>query len=172
MQAAANAYNRRVNGGNGQGFRGGVFGGPSAMQGFSDGGIVRGGARLIKVAEEGSPEMVIPLSSQRRDRGRQLWEKAGEMLKVPGFAQGGRSDGEDESPLRVYCGGQAPGSPGEIHIEVGGVTVHLTVQAAPGRSVADEVRAQKDEIISEVAGAINEALTGAFANTPRKGGAA
>lgn len=170
VQAAANAYNRRINGG--QGFRGGIFGGTSSMQGFSDGGIVRGGARLIKVAEEGSPEMVIPLSSQRRDRGLKLWEKAGEMLRVPGFAQGGMTN--DESPLRAYRTrtAEVPGSPGETHVSMGGVTVNLTVHASSGRSVADEVRAQKDEIVNTVAGAINEALIGVFENTPRKGGAA
>lgn len=100
---------------NGRGFRGGVFGGSSAMgsfargglidtrsvQRFSDGGIVRGGSRLIQVAEEGSPEMVIPLSSQRRDRGRKLWEKAGEMLKVPGFARGGLVDRFPDSAADV-----------------------------------------------------------------------
>ena len=99
----------------GGGFRGGIFGGSSAMdsfargglvstksaQRFSDGGVVQGGPKLIQVAEEGSPEMVIPLSSQRRDRGRKLWEKAGHMLKVPGFARGGLTDGSpmDERPF-------------------------------------------------------------------------
>jgi len=176
VQAAANAAGatfgaaRAVVGG--RKYRGGIVGGSSALEGFSDGGIVRGGPRLIRVAEEGSPEMVIPLSSQRRDRGLKLWEKAGEMLRVPGFARGGRTDDGGENPLRVYRGGEAPGSAGETHIEVGGVTVHLTVQTGAERSVADEVRAQQGEITEAVVSAINAALAGVFENTPRKGGAA
>ena len=157
----------------GQSFRGGIFGGPSALQSFSDGGIVRGGSRLIQVAEEGTPEMVIPLSSQRRKRGQQLWEQAGHMLRVPGFARGGQTDGQSDSLRNIrYTPAEAAAGSGETRIEVGGVTVHLTVQASSGGSVADEVRAQKDEIVSTVARAINEALAGAFQNTPRKGGAA
>ena len=163
----------------GRGFRGGVFGGSSALEsyarggivGYSDGGMVRGGSRLIQVAEEGSPEMVIPLSSQRRERGRQLWEKAGEMLKVPGFAQGGLIGGSAE-PLRPYDAAGAAVSPGETHIEVGGVTVQITVQATPGGSVADEVASRRDEIVDTVAAALTEALEAGFANTPVRGGLA
>lgn len=167
-------------------FRGGIVGGSSAMssfargglidtasvQRFSDGGMVRGGSRLIQVAEEGSPEMVIPLSSQRRDRGRKLWEKAGEMLKVPGFAQGGLTGGGSIEPLRPYDAATASVSPGETHIEVGGVTVQITVQAAPGGSVTDEVTSRRDEIVDTVAAAIAEALEAGFANTPVRGGLA
>lgn len=170
----------RLDGGRRQRFRGGIVGGPSAMEsyarggivGYSDGGMVRGGSRLIQVAEEGSPEMVIPLSSQRRDRGRKLWEKAGEMLKVPGFAQGGLTGGGSIEPLRPYDAATASVSPGETRIEVGGVTVQITVQAAPGGSVADEVTSRRDEIVDTVAAAIAEALEAGFANTPVRGGLA
>ena len=149
-----------------RGYRGGIFGG-----GYSDGGVVRGGARLIKVAEEGSPEMVIPLSSQRRERGLQLWRQAGHMMGVPGYARGGLV-GRDEA-LRAYANayGEAPGSPGETRVEVGGVTVHMSIQASSEGSVADAVRAQQAEITDAVAGAIVKSLQVVFENTPTKGGA-
>lgn len=68
--------------------RGGIVGKNGAM-GFADGGMVRGGPQLITVAEEGTPEMIIPLGSQRRQRAVQLWEKTGHILGVPGFVNGG-----------------------------------------------------------------------------------
>lgn len=157
-----------------RGFRGGIFGGTSSMRGYSDGGIVSGGSQLIKVAEEGSPEMVIPLSSQRRKRGLRLWEKAGEMLKVPGFAQGGRTDNGPDETLRAYrqSNGEASASPQSTIIDVGGVTVQITVQAGAESNVADAVREQRDEIAEEVAGIMHDVLSGVFENTPPKGGAA
>jgi len=68
--------------------RGGIVG-PNGPMGFAEGGMVRGGPQLVTVAEEGTPEMIIPLGSQRRQRGMQLWRKAGHMLGVEGFANGG-----------------------------------------------------------------------------------
>ena len=80
-------------------YRGGIVGGPSALQGFSDGGMVRGGSQLVRVAEEGNPEMIIPLSSQRRERALKLWEKTGRLLDVPGFAKGGLNGARDALTL-------------------------------------------------------------------------
>lgn len=68
--------------------RGGIVGKNGAV-GFADGGIVRGGPQLITVAEEGTPEMIIPLGSQRKQRAVQLWKKTGHILGIPGFANGG-----------------------------------------------------------------------------------
>ena len=200
-------------------FRGGIVGGPSALgsfargglidsrsvQRFSGGGIVRGGSRLIQVAEEGSPEMVIPLSSQRRERGRKLWEMAGEMLKVPGFARGGLADQLTEpsadalslpnvwqsapafrdpgsgrqtdnsaDELRSYSrySADAPGGSGEVLVEVGGITVNLTIQANDGGNIADAIRSQMGEITDAVVDVLTEAVEAGFANTPVKGGLA
>ena len=203
VQAAANEYNRRINA-NGRGFRGGIFGGPSALDsfsrggivgggsyalaayarggvpGFSDGGIARGGSQLIRVAEEGSPEMIIPLSSQRRDRGLKLWEKAGDMLGVPGYARGGVLGGGEIERVRPYGdgttlprgGGTWGGGAGSV--DVGGVTVqgvNLTIHVDGSKGdIMGEIRAHKKEITDVVAGAINDALVSVFENTPRGGG--
>lgn len=154
----------------GEGFRGGIFG-TSGVPGFFDGGIVRGGAQLIKVAEEGSPEMVIPLSSQRRQRGLDLWEKAGQMLGVPGFFRGGRTDGRDEGiRFTRYGSGEASGGQ-TVQIDVGGVKVELHVNSDGSTNIAEAVKAQLGEITDAVVGAIADELGAMFENTPVRGGA-
>ena len=156
----------------GEGFRGGIFypyG--NSTKGYSTGGIVRGGARLIKVAEEGSPEMVIPLSSQRRERGIKLWEKAGNMLGVPGFARGGLTNGDNDSSIRAYDRDSGPveAAGQTVQINVGGITVE--VQVGSDGSITEAIRAQAEEIAETVAGIFAEAFTAQFANTPATGGA-
>ena len=154
------------------GFRGGIFGSANGIQGYSDGGIVRGGSKLIKVAEEGSPEMVIPLSSQRRERGLKLWEKAGEMMNVPGFARGGRTDGGQDEGIRNRRYGTDGATGGTVQIDVGGVNVEIKVDANGATNVAEAIKAQAAEIAETVAGALADALSGQFENTPAKGGVA
>lgn len=152
-------------------YRGGIVG-PGSIPGYYDGGMVRGGAKLIKVAEEGSPEMIIPLSSQRRQRGLDLWEKAGEMLKVPGFARGGRTDNGDEGiRFMRYGSGEASGARA-VHVDVGGVKVELHVNADGSANIAEAVKAQLGEITDAVVGAIADELGAIFENTPVRGGVA
>lgn len=152
-------------------YRGGIVG-PGSIPGYYDGGMVRGGAKLIKVAEEGSPEMIIPLSSQRRQRGLDLWEKAGEMLKVPGFARGGRTDNGDEGiRFMRYGSGEASGAR-TVHVDVGGVKVELHVNADGSANIAEAVKAQLGEITDAVVGAIADELGAIFENTPVRGGVA
>lgn len=154
----------------GNAFRGGLFG-TGGVPGFSDGGMVRGGAQLIKVAEEGSPEMVIPLSSQRRQRGLDLWEKAGQMLRVPGFFRGGRTDGGDEG-IRFMRYGSGEASGGQtIQVDVGGVKVEIHVNSDGSANIVEAVKAQLGEITDAVVGAIADELGAMFENTPVRGGA-
>lgn len=172
----------------GGGFRGGIFGGTSAMgsyarggivgdniPGFSDGGIVRGGSQLIEVAEEGSPEMVIPLSSQRRGRALKLWAQAGNMMGVPGFARGGiiGGDGTSDEGIRFHSVGEDDSAGGSsTQVDVGGITVQINVTTGANGNIADAIRAQANEITEVVAGIMADALTGQFENTPVRGGAA
>lgn len=165
----------------GGGFRGGIFGGSSNLKSFArggiasyfDGGIVRGGSKLIEVAEEGSPEMVIPLSDQRRDRGLKLWEKAGEMLKAPGFFRGGRTDsGADEGiRFRGYDSGGASGGQ-HIQVSVAGITIEIHVNSDGSTNIVEAVKAQMGEIADAVVGEIAAQLGEIFENTPVRGGAA
>ena len=148
-------------------FRGGIVGGDSGIEHFNSGGMVRGGARLISVAEEGSPEMIIPLSSQRRDRGLKLWAKAGQMMDVPGFARGGNTSSRDEgvrfnaSNNASVCGGK-----GETTVDVGGISVSINVETKEGQSITEAIKSQGNEIAETVAGILADALQAQFENTP------
>lgn len=51
-------------------------------------GDIVDGPILSWVGEDG-PEAIIPLGSKRRNRGLSLWEKAGELLGVKKYAEGG-----------------------------------------------------------------------------------
>lgn len=169
------------------GARGGIFGGGSSsleafyrgglagVPGYSDGGMVRGGAQLITVAEEGSPEMIIPMSSQRRGRALKLWAQAGHMLEVPGFARGGviGGDGSQDEGIRfTTSGGDSTSSGQNVTVEVGGVNVTIHVDANGHANIAEAIQEQGEEIAETVAGILADAFSAQFENTPTKGGAA
>lgn len=149
-----------------RGFRGGIFGGS-----FSNGGIVRGGSRLIEVAEEGSPEMVIPLSSQRRNRALKLWAQAGHMMDVPGFARGGRTDGGADEGIR-FGSYDGSGAGQNVSVEVGGITVQINVDARGDTDVIQTIQERGDEVAELVAQKLVESFQPQFENTPSRGGAA
>ena len=151
--------------------RGGIIG-PNGVQGFAAGGMVRGGGRLVRVAEEGSPEMIIPLSSQRRERGLKLWQKAGEMMNVPGFARGGLTNNQDEG-LRFRRFGSAEENAGRtIQVNVGGVNVEINVDASGNVDIVEAIKEQAGEIAETVAGILADEFTSQFENIPTRGGVA
>lgn len=162
-------------------FRGGIVGGSSAMAsfarggipGFTDGGMVRGGSQLIEVAEEGSPEMIIPLSSQRRGRALKLWAQAGNIMGVPGFARGGIIGNSNDEGFRFhsYSGNDAP-SGQTVQIEVGGITVEIQVNVPEGGNIVDAIKAQANELAETIAGIMADAIGCQFENTPLRGGVA
>ena len=157
-----------------QEYRGGFVGGTSsAIEGFANGGFVRGGARLITVAEEGTPEVIIPLGSQRRQRGLDLWMKAGEMLGVNGFDGGRLATGGRDEGIRHHSYSTSGGSvSNDVHVDMGGVHVSISVDARGGENVVEAIKAQSGEIAEAVAGILADELSGQFENTPTKGGAA
>lgn len=166
----------------GDDYRGGIEGGSSSMDAFarggiakySDGGIAQGGAKLITVAEEGDPEMIIPLGSQRRDRGLKLWAKAGEMLGVNKYARGGLIGGNADEGIRFHHYGTDDSNSGgqSVLIEVGGITVEIHVNATGTENIAEAIKEQANEIAETLAGIMADALGSQFENTPLKGGVA
>lgn len=154
--------------------RGGIiYPAGSTVKSYGTGGMVRGGGRLIRVAEEGTPEMIIPLGSQRRERGMKLWERAGQMLGIPGFANGGLVGGQDEG-LRFRGGDTMESGIGggqTVQVEVGGITVEIHVDGGETGNIAEAIRAQANEIAETVAGIMADAFTAQFENTPARGGA-
>ena len=154
----------------GPGYRGGLFGKGRIRQ-FSDGGMVAGGAQLALLAEEGSPEMVIPTSSQRRKRGLQLWAQTGHMLGVPGFARGGLVGGNEDEGIRNQQSsgsGAAAGSSG-VQVNVGGVTVEINVSGGGDQDIAQAIAEQGQEIAEQISGILADSLGAQFQNTPTKG---
>ena len=161
-------------GGGGKKARGGIVGGgSSSLEAFAHGGIAKGSTRFIRVNEE-APEMIIPLSSQRRDRALKLWAKTGQLLDVPGFARGGRTSGGNDEGFRFrQYGSEEPTSGGKsIVIEVGGINIEIVVQGNDKESIVEQIKQQAKEIAEVVAGEIADALGGQFENTPVRGGAA
>lgn len=137
---------------------------------FGAGGEVSGGAQLAVLAEEGTPEMIIPLGSQRRKRGLALWEKAGHMMGVPGFAEGGLvGGGSSDEGLRFIQSGSGAGAAQGVQVNVGGVTVEVTVEGGANANIADAIREQSGEIAEEIAGILADAFSSQFENTPSRG---
>lgn len=154
----------------GKGARGGIFY-PQNMHvaRFGAGGQVQGGAQLAVLAEEGTPEMVIPLGSQRRKRGLALWAQAGHMLGVPGYAAGGIVGGQDEG-LRFQNPGSGATAGQGMTVNVGGVTVQISVDGSGNNpDIVTAIREQGGEIAEQVAGILADAFNSQFENTPTKG---
>lgn len=154
-------------------YRGGIVGGSSAMEGFARGGIVGGSTRFIRVNEE-SPEMIIPLSSQRRGRALKLWAQAGNMMGVPGFARGGLTNGAQDEGFRFQSYSSSDSSVGgqTVQVDVGGLTFEIHVNGNDATSITEAIKAQAAEIAETVAGVLADALGAQFENTPARGGVA
>lgn len=152
-----NAQYQLANGKGSRSFRGGIYGG-----GFAEGGYVKGGAQLITVAEEGTPEAIIPLGSHRRERALELFRQVGERIGAPGFSRKGFAAGG------IVGGGSSGGSgggTGNVQVNVGGIT--LQISGSDG-GVLESIRENKEAIAEELAEVFNAAFKGQFANTPAK----
>lgn len=158
-------------------YRGGFIGGTSAMEAFARGGrptdgMLKGSTRFIRVNEE-SPEMIIPLSSQRRARAMKLWTKTGNLLGVPGFARGGITSGGQDEGLRFKSYGSGEAVSGQsVQIDIGGLTFDIKVNGNDPKSITTAIKEQAEEIAEVVAGVLADALGAQFENTPARGGVA
>lgn len=103
------------------------------------------------VAEDG-PEAIIPLGGKRRQRGLDLWKKAGAAMGVTAYANGG-------------IVGHIPTGGGSSNINLGGVTVNITVDGATG-TLVDALNSQSEEIKEAIAGILYDALAKNFNNMP------
>lgn len=101
------------------------------------------------VAEDG-PEAIIPLGAKRRQRGIDLWKKAGAAMGVTAYADGGIVGA-------VSSGGGS--------INVGGVTVNITVDGGSG-TLIDALESQSEDIKEAIAGILYDALSASFNNRP------
>ena len=160
-------------GGKGGKARGGIVGGTSSMDAFarggrSDGGVVGGSTRWIRVNEE-SPEMIIPLSSQRRERAMKLWAKTGQLLGVPGFARGGRTTGESDEGIRFQGSDGESANTRSVEVNLGGINIELKVEGTDKASIVQAIKEQIADIAESVAGIFADEFEAVFENTPVRG---
>lgn len=149
-------------------FRGGI-------EGFSDGGYVKGGGKLIRVAEEGDPEAIIPLSPRRRDRALSLWEQTGKLLHADfggNYATGGFVGAEESGSINketINIASSAGGGEKTIKIDIGGIELNVHVEG--GQDVVEAIQNKKEELAEEIAGIIERAISSQYENMPTKKGA-
>ena len=102
------------------------------------------------VAEDG-PEAIIPLGAKRRQRGLDLWQKAGAAMGVTAYANGG-------------IVGNVPSAGGNsIQVDVGGVHIHVDGGNA---TLLEALNSQSEEIKEAIAGILYDALSKHFNNQP------
>lgn len=139
----------------------------TAVVSNANGGFING-KTLSWLAEEGTPEVVIPLGSHRRGRAMDLWEKTGELLGVtPEYNAFGGIVGTtmSETPVEaVPISYSSGGGNGTINVNVGGVT--LTINTDGSGDVVSAIKSQKDAIVDVISEALYEALLSQFSNTP------
>ena len=135
----------------------------AGMEGYARGGIVGGATKFIRVNEE-APEMIIPLSSQRRQRAAKLWARTGELIGIPGFANGGLT-----SPIIPHGGADLGGGSQKVEINMGGVTIEINTNG--NGSIMQSIEEQEEEIAKKVAEIFKNVFSAQFANRPARGGA-
>ncbi|MEK3684933.1 hypothetical protein [Paenibacillus sp. FSL R10-2736] len=82
---------------------------------YADGGLIS--SPHMGLVGEAGPEMIIPLSRQRSQRGRALWEQAGSLLGVRPYADGGAVGMRSSSIPVAKTLAQAPAAIRDIVIE-------------------------------------------------------
>lgn len=140
-----------------------IFGGAEAAGGM----VSRYG--LYSLAEEGTPEMVIPLGSHRRDRGVDLWERAGHMLGIPGFFNGGVAGDEDNAVGASRYALPEMDATGDVDNSVTMTfgDIVLQINGANG-DIIEELRARAAEAADVIAGEFVKVARARAQNSPRR----
>jgi hypothetical protein len=102
-----------------------------------------------------------------------LWEKAAQMMNIPGFARGGVVGGGSDEGVRFQQYGEktAPAGAQSVQVDVGGVTVEINVGSEDSGNISGAIKGQANEIADAVAGILADAFNAQFANTPVRGSA-
>ncbi len=137
----------------------------ASVTGHAEGGYVTS-RTLSWLAEEGTPEMVIPLGPQRRTRAVSLWEQTGDILGITpkrnalGGIVGSDSNEVDSDNLSYRFAGA-----GNIEINVGGITFQIDTNGNSDDILA-AITVQKNAIVEVIGDALYEALAAQFENRP------
>lgn len=145
----------------------------AATEKHAEGGIMTQ-PHVGLVAEDGA-EAIIPLSGKRRERGLDLWERAGRMLGVTPYAAGGiagqpeTEEAAETAQAVAESGGAASYQEGGPSVTVENITFQVNVEGGGQdpqslvEAIRENIRGMTDDIAYQLASALQQA----YANTPR-----
>lgn len=118
------------------------------------------------VAEDG-PEAIIPLSPSKVGRGFDLWMKAGQLLGVKPYADGGIAGNVQDVPVDSHTGNS-----GGHHFSIN-LTLNPEFIIEGGNldeeSIIAIIKAKIHELVDDISDEMAERLARIFANMPVKG---
>lgn len=148
----------------------------SLFSAHAEGGILTS-PHIGLVAEDG-PEAIIPLGSKRRSRGIELWERAGELLGMKPYVNGGIvgviEEGEDSLEPILDISGLAArrGTPTiSAPITIGNITFEIKVDGSgegfDTEKLVEIIKENVANLTDEIARNLAIALKQVFANMPQ-----
>ena len=120
---------------------------------------------MAMVAEDGA-EAIIPLSSDKRQRGLDLWLSAGKMLGVSQYADGGIVG--DTNGMNTATSVSAGGSV-DIKIELNPEFVIEAQNAGDEDRMIAVIKAHIREMVDDISDELADRLARVFSNMPVKG---
>ena len=133
--------------------------------------------KMLSWIGEDGPEVVIPLGSNRRKRGIDLWKKAGQMMGVGNNAEGGTYGNPSAIGRLMESGGinsnntastteiSSSGSGNnKVSVEVGGITIQVNDNGSG--NLAQMIQEQSEEIKDTLCSILADAVDDGFKNVP------
>ena len=131
----------------------------------ASGGYI-GRKTLSWLAEEGTPEMVIPLGAHRRERAISLWEQTGRILGItPEKNALGGIVGADNNDLTTKPVSFRLNGMGGMQVNIGSITISVNTNGNQNDILA-AIKAQKNAIVEVITESLYEALVKEFENMP------
>lgn len=121
----------------------------------ANGDIVHGPTHAL-IGEAG-PEAIIPLSAARRGRGLSLWQKAGQMMGVGMFADGG-----------IVGDISQAGTGGAFSISLGGVNISVSADGGDSGNIVAAIKSALPEVTNTIAAELAQMLSKTFQNMPNR----
>lgn len=111
------------------------------------------GPMLSWVGEEG-PEVIIPLSGKKKERGLELWKQAGNILGVSEMSQFNQQNNSSEKK--------------NVLVSVGNITISeiKNERRKTGINFIKELKEQREEVSDELCNILAEALESTYQNIP------
>ena len=133
--------------------------------------------KMLSWIGEDGPEVVIPLGANRRNRGIDLWKKAGQMMGIGNNAEGGAYGNASAIGRLMESGGinsnntastteiSSSGSGNnKVSVEVGGITIQVNDNGSG--NLAQMIQEQSEEIKDTLCSILADAVDDGFKNVP------